>query len=87
MSPPFGSGVDHSSAAQPERAYYRIRVRGILDSSRWGTWFDNFAMTAEANGDTTLVGEVTDQAALHGLINRVCDLGLTLVAVERSEAK
>jgi hypothetical protein len=44
-------------------------------------------MTPEANGDTTLTGEVTDQAALHGLINRVRDLGLMLVAVERSEAE
>ena len=44
-------------------------------------------MTPEVNGDTTLTGEVTDQAALHGLINRVRDLGLTLVAVERSEAE
>ena len=84
---PSRNGVDRSSAAQPGRAQYRIRVRGILDSSRWATWFDNFDMIPETNGDTTLVGEVTDQAALHGLINRVRDLGLTLVAVERSDAE
>ena len=87
MSAPSGSGVDRRAAAQPGRAQYRIRVRGILDSGRWAAWFDNFALTPEANGDTTLTGEVTDQAALHGLINRVRDLGLTLVAVERSEAE
>ena len=87
MSPPSRNGVDRSSAAHPGRARYRIRVRGILDSTRWATWFDNFAMTPEANGDTTLTGEVADQAALHGLINRVRDLGLTLLAVERSEAE
>ena len=87
MSPPSGSGVDRCAAAQHGRAQYRIRVRGILDTTRWATWFDDFAMTPEANGDTTLSGEVTDQAALHGLINRVRDLGLTLVAVERNEAE
>jgi len=68
-----------------ERAQYRIRVHGILDPSRWGACFDNLAIIAEANGNTALIGEVTDQAALHGLINRICDLGLTLVAVERNE--
>ena len=87
MNPPSGSRVDRCAAAQPGRAQYRIRVRGILDTTRWATWFDDFAMTPEVNGDTTLTGEVTDQAALHGLINRVRDLGLTLVAVERSEAE
>ena len=87
MSPPSKNAVDRCSAAQPGRAQYRIRVRGVLDTTRWATWFDDFAMTPEVNGDTTLTGEVTDQAALHGLINRVRDLGLTLVVVERSEAE
>jgi len=71
--------------ARSERARYRIRIHGILDASRWGTWFDNLVMIQEANGDTTLIEEVIDQAALHGLINRIRDLGLTLVAVERIE--
>ena len=79
------NGIDRNSVAQLGRAQYRIRVRGILDASRWAAWFDGFAVTPEANGDTTLVGEVTDQAALHGLIGRIGDLGLTLLAVERSE--
>jgi len=42
-------------------------------------------MIPEANGDTTLTGPVTDQAALHGLISRIRDLGITLIAVERVE--
>lgn len=85
MNLSFSKGVDHRPMAVPERAQYRIRVRGVLDPSRWGMWFDNLAMIPEADGDTTLIGEVTDQAALHGLINRIRDLGLTLVAVGRSE--
>ena len=85
MSLSYPKGDDHRPVARSERAQYRIRVHGILDSSRWGTWFDNLAIIPEANGDSTLIGEVTDQAALHGLINRIRDLGLTLVAVERSE--
>ena len=67
-----------------DRARYRIKIRGVL--SCWGVWFDNFAVTHEANDDTTLTGEVPDQAALQGLISRIGDLGLTLVAIERSES-
>ena len=86
MSPSYSEGDDHRPVARSERAQYRMRVQGILDSFCWGAWFDNFAIIPEANGDTTLIGEVTDQAALYGLISRVRDLGLTLVAVERSKS-
>ena len=62
--------------------FYEIRVRGELDP-RWSVWFDGLTITHEENGDTTLAGPVVDQAALYGLISRVRDLGLTLIAVER----
>ena len=70
--------------ASDERAHYRIRVRGTLPPS-WSTWFRDLTIIREANGDTTLTGPVTDQAALHGLISRIRDLGITLIAVERVE--
>jgi hypothetical protein len=66
----------------PSTAPYQIRVRGHLDS-RWSEWFDGLDLAREANGDTTLTGPVRDQAALHGLLNRVRDLNLTLIAVRR----
>jgi len=61
---------------------YRIRVKGHL-GQEWSEWFDNMAIILEDDGDTTLSGRVVDQAALHGLLVKVRDLGLTLIAVER----
>jgi hypothetical protein len=63
-----------------EGTRYEIRIRGRLDA-RWGARFDGLAMTAEPDGTTVLTGPVTDQAALHGLISRVRDLGLPLISV------
>ena len=60
----------------------RITVKGTLNDS-WSAWFDGLALVHDANGDTTLEGAVRDQAALHGLLAKVRDLGLTLIAVER----
>lgn len=65
-----------------ESTQYRIRVRGMLPAN-WAEWFDGFVVSYEAGGDTTLTGAVADQAALYGLISRVRDLGLSLVAIER----
>jgi hypothetical protein len=64
--------------------YYEIRVRGVLDS-RWSAWFDGLQISSDDHGQTTLAGEVVDQAALHGLLAKVRDLGLDLVSVVRSE--
>ena len=61
---------------------YQIRVRGQL-GPQWTDWFGGLAITLEANGDTLLTGPVVDQAALHGLLRRVRDLGLPLLAVIR----
>jgi hypothetical protein len=59
---------------------YEIRLKGHLDS-RWAAWFDGLSLTNESNGTTLLRGPVVDQAALHGLLQKVRDIGLPLVSV------
>jgi len=63
-------------------AHYEIRVQGRLDP-HWSHWFNGWTMTAAEEDQTLLHGPVADQAALHGLLERVRDLGLVLVAVQR----
>ena len=59
---------------------YEIRVRGHLEP-RWASWFDGLTLTQDPDGTTVIRGEVADQAALHGLIQKVRDIGLPLVSV------
>ena len=61
---------------------YRIRVRGHLDD-RWADWFGGLVIQRQDDGTTVLVGPVVDQAALHGVLARIRDLGLPLLAVNR----
>jgi hypothetical protein len=63
---------------------YQIRVKGNLDE-KWSEWFDGFTITPQANDETLLSGPVADQAALHGLLARIRDLGLPLLSVKRLE--
>ena len=68
------------SAAGP--AVYEIRIQGHLDA-QWTEWFGGMSVTREADGLTLLVGPVVDQAALHGLLRRIRDLGMPLISVIR----
>ncbi len=61
---------------------YEIRVVGHLDA-RWGVWFDGLTIRNEPKGEATLSGPVADQAALHGLLARIRDLNLPIVALTR----
>jgi hypothetical protein len=61
---------------------YRFRVSGHLDD-RWSDWFGGLDLQRQDDGTTVLVGPVVDQAALHGVIARIRDLGLPLLSVNR----
>ena len=70
--------------AHDKQSVYQIRVKGNL-KSKWSDWFDGFTITPQADDETLLEGPVSDQAALHGLLAKIRDLGLPLLAVERKE--
>jgi hypothetical protein len=61
-------------------------VKGGLNGE-WSDWFDGFTVTPQASGETLLTGVVADQAALHGLLNKIRDLGLPLLSVKRAESE
>ncbi|WP_328321312.1 hypothetical protein OHA70_24100 [Kribbella sp. NBC_00382] len=61
---------------------YEIRLQGHLDA-RWAAWFDGLALTNESDGTTVISGPVADQAALHGLLQKVRDTGLPLLSIQR----
>ena len=73
-----------STEDQSEPGLYEIRIQGHLDD-RWSDWFGGLTITLEDNGDTLLTGPVIDQAALHGLLKKVRDLGMPLVSVRPIE--
>ena len=63
---------------------YAIRVKGHLDQS-WASWFDGLTISYSQDGSMLLYGPLTDEAALHGVLNKVRDLALPLLAVNRVE--
>jgi hypothetical protein len=67
-----------------QQEVYRIIVKGHLDSD-WSAWFDGLTIVQGNNGETMLFGPLTDQTALHGVLNKVRDLGLPLLLVQRVE--
>jgi hypothetical protein len=74
-----------SSRNRDAAPQYELRVDGHIDD-RWTAWFDGLTLTRESDGTTSLCGLVPDQAALHGLLAKVRDLGLTLISVEVIDA-
>jgi hypothetical protein len=72
----------HNQKANPgQPMIYQIRIKGHLDQ-QWTDWFEGLVITLEENGDTLLTGPVVDQAALHGLLKKVRDLGMPLLSVD-----
>jgi hypothetical protein len=69
-------------AAPAESARYEFRVQGVLEP-QWSAWFEGMRVTSDEHGQTTIAGPVVDQAALHGLLAKVRDLGLPLLSVRR----
>ncbi len=81
--------MSNELAPQPDSSQpviYQIRLKGHLDS-QWTHWFNGLAITLEEDGDTLLSGPVADQAALHGLLKKVRDLGMILVSVNRVQCE
>jgi hypothetical protein len=74
------SGPPEEASPVEPPANYEIRVRGVLDS-HWSTWFEGLAVTSDEPGQTVIAGPVADQAALHGLLAKIRDLGLPLISV------
>ena len=70
------NGRDYDKAS-----VYQIRIQGMLDAS-WSDWFDGFSISIEGS-ETVLRGTVIDQAALHGILAKLNDLGLPIICVER----
>jgi hypothetical protein len=73
-----------STGQDRDSGRYEIRVKGLLDS-RWSAWFDGMDLMTGSDGTTTLNGPVVDQAALHGLLQKIRDTGLPLVSVSQVE--
>ena len=73
-----------SKAEFNQSTIYQIRLKGHL-GRQWADWFGGLTVTLEDNGDTLLTGRVIDQAALHGLLKKVRDLGIPLISINRIE--
>jgi hypothetical protein len=71
-----------NNTSQP--GVYQIRIRGHLGAA-WTAWFGDLAISLDGNGDTLLTGPVVDQAALHAVLRKVRDVGITLVSVSLDE--
>ena len=81
----LGNSEERAQGAAPDSTpgcRYAIRVEGLTDA-HWSQWLDGMTITHEEDGVTRLEGPVIDQAALHGLLNKLRDLRLTLLTVQR----
>ena len=75
-------GDTHAPTEGHEPGLYEIRVKGHLNE-KWAAWFEGMTITLEDNGDTLLTGPLVDQAALHGVLRKVRDLGLPLISINQ----
>ena len=78
------SGTTRIDGDRHEAGRYEIRLKGHLDG-RWAAWFDGLSLSRESDGSTIIHGSIADQAALHGLLQKVRDTGLPLISVTRIE--
>ena len=78
-------GDTHAATEGHEPGLYEIRVKGHLDE-KWAAWFEGMTITLQDNGDTLLTGPLVDQAALHGLLKKVRDLGVPLISINQIQA-
>ena len=78
------SNQPHQRTDPDKPKVYQIRIKGQL-GQEWADWFDGLTVTLEDDGSTLLTGSVVDQAALHGLLKKVRDLGMPLLSVNRIE--
>jgi hypothetical protein len=89
LNEPHGKDIPNPFETEPDpnrSTVYQIRIKSHLDSD-WKDWFDGLTITRQENGDTLLTGPVIDQAALHGLLRKVRDLGIFLVSVNCMEPR
>jgi hypothetical protein len=80
------SNTPKPEAGSGEATIYQIRLKGHL-GPQWSGWFEGMDLARQANGDTIMTGPVVDQAALHGLLKRMRDLGLPLLSIVQVEPK
>jgi len=86
---PWGRSMPDEQKPEPDAnqpLVYQIRIKGHLSQQR-KEWFDGLTITLEADGNTLLSGPVADQAALHGILKRIRDLGAPLLSVNSSKLK
>jgi hypothetical protein len=76
--------IVHADADADQPTMYEIRLKGQLDRD-WTDWFGGLAVTLDDSGDTLLSGPIVDQAALHGLLRKVRDLGMPLLSIQQVE--
>jgi hypothetical protein len=74
------SGTFNTEIEPGQPVIYQIRLKGHL-GRHWTDWFDGLTITLEDNGETLLIGPVVDQAALHGVLRKVRDVGMPLISV------
>ena len=78
-----GPSSTKTAVAMDKPCWYKIRVEGHL-AERWSEWFEELAIHADPNGETILIGRLTDQAALFGVLAKIHNLNLVLISVNRS---